>query len=103
MALGLLGQKLKAKTHVQADGERTHPRFPEIPPELRVDIERESRRMAGYWHGKQIADSFLELIRPADAAVEQSIQDYLHEEDDPRLNEIFARLHEIYLAHPYGG
>ena len=41
--------------------------------------------MAGYWHGRRIADSFLELIRPADEHVEESIRDYLKEEDDPRL------------------
>ncbi len=76
-----------------------HLRYPEIPLGLRIEVERESRRMAGYWHGRQIADSFLELIRPADSHVEESIQDYLKEEDDPRLSEIFARLHDIYLGY----
>ncbi len=78
------------------------PRHPEIPLDLRIDIERESRRMAGYWHGRRIADSFLDLIQPADSQVEQNIQDYLRQQDDPRLTEIFARLQEIYLAHPKG-
>jgi Ni,Fe-hydrogenase III small subunit len=99
MALGILGQKLKATHHVQGAETHVHLRYPEIPVDLRVELERESRRMAGYWHGRQIADSFLELIRPADSHVEESIQDYLKEEDDPRLSEIFAQLHEIYAAH----
>ncbi len=102
MALGILSQKLKATHHIQGDDERVHPRYPEIPLDLRVDVEREARRMAGYWHGSRIADAFLELIRPADALVEQNIHDYLNQKDDPRLTEIFGRLQEIYRAHPKG-
>jgi Ni,Fe-hydrogenase III small subunit len=103
MALGILGQKLKATHHVQEVDGHVHLRYPEVPLDLRVEVEREARRMAGYWHGRQIADSFLELIRPADAHVEESIQDYLKEEDDPRLSEIFARLNDIYLSHTKAG
>ncbi len=99
MALGILSQKLKATHHVQSEDEHVYPRFPDIPLELRIEVEREARRMAGYWHGRQIADSFLELIRPADAGVEQGIQDYLQRKDDPRLTEIFAHLQEIHAAH----
>ena len=102
MALGILGQKLKATHHVQADGEHVDPRYPEIPLDLRIDVEREARRMAGYWHGRRIADAFLDLTRPGDSPVEQRFRDYLEQQDDPRLTEIFARLQEIYLAHPGG-
>jgi hydrogenase-4 component I len=58
--------------------------------------------MAGYWHGKKIANAFLDLIQPADPQVEQHIQEHLRQQDDPRLTEIFARLQEIYRAHPKG-
>jgi hypothetical protein len=58
--------------------------------------------MAGYWHGKRIADSFMDLIQPADSQVEQNIQDYLKQQEDPRLSEIFSRLQEIYLVHARG-
>ena len=102
MALGLLGQKLKASHHIQSETEHVRPRHPEIPLDLRIDIERMSRRMAGYWHGKRIAESFLDLIQPADSETEASIQAYLTQQDDPRLTEIFGRLHEIYEAHPQG-
>jgi hypothetical protein len=102
MALGLLGQKLKASHHIQSDTEHVRPRHPEIPLDLRIDIERMSRRMAGYWHGKRIAESFLDLIQRADSGTEGSIQTYLNQQDDPRLTEIFGRLHEIYEAHPQG-
>ncbi len=102
MALGILGQKLKATHHVQGEGEVVHPRYPSIPLDLRVDVEREARRMAGYWHGRRIADSFLDLIEPADASVEGHIQQYLKQQDDPRLTEIFGRLQELYGAHSKG-
>ena len=102
MALGILGQKLKASHHVQSDDEHIQPRHPEVPLDLRIDIERESRRMAGYWHGRKIADSFLDLIAAPDFQVDQNIQNYLTHQNDPRLTEIFARLQEIYLAHPKG-
>jgi len=102
MALGLLGQKMKAVHHVQQDGEHSHIRYPEIPSRLRVEIERESRRMAGYLHGKRIADSFLDLLVAYQAdgpgKVEQEIQAYLSQQDDPRLTEIFTSLQQIYQA-----
>jgi hypothetical protein len=58
--------------------------------------------MAGYWHGKRIAESFLDLIQPVDSEIDARIQAYLKQQDDPRLTEIFLRLHEIYEAHPQG-
>lgn len=102
MALGLLGQKMKAVHHVQQDDEHAQIRYPELPSRLRVEIERESRRMAGYLHGKKIANSFLDLLvaHQADGAgkVEQEIQAYLSQQDDPRLTEIFTSLQQIYQA-----
>ena len=102
MALGLLGQKMKAVHHVQQDDEHSQIRYPELPSRLRVEIERESRRMAGYLHGKKIANSFLDLLvaHQADGAgkVEQEIQAYLSQQDDPRLTEIFTSLQQIYQA-----
>ena len=58
MALGILEQKLMATHTTQAEDEQVVPRHPEIALDLRVDIEREARRMAGYWHGKRIAEAF---------------------------------------------
>lgn len=102
MALGLLGQKMKAQHHVQEDGERAQIRYPELPSGLRIDIEREARRMAGYLHGKKIANSFLDILvahqKDGPGKVDQEIQAYLGQQDDPRLTEIITRLHEIYQA-----
>ena len=73
-----------------------------LPLELRVDIEREARRMAGYWHGKQIAEIFLQMIVPGEAVkTNQNIRNYLDSQDDPRLEEIVGRLGSIF-ADRYG-
>jgi Ni,Fe-hydrogenase III small subunit len=102
MALGILGQKLKASHHVEGEDEHVQLRHPEIPLDLRIDVEREARRMAGYWHGKKIADSFLDLIKPGGSRIKQNIQNHLKQKDDLRLTEIFGRLQEIYTAHAKG-
>ena len=99
MALGLLGQKLKATHHVQAEGEHAWPRHPEVPLALRVEIEREARRMAGYWHGQRIAETFLGLLNGDRQHAEQTIQAYLEQQADPRLTEIVTRLESLVQAH----
>ena len=58
--------------------------------------------MAGYWYGRQIANSFLELVQTEAGLVEEDIRQYLTGRDDPRLTEIFSRLQEIYAAHLIG-
>ncbi len=99
MALGLLGQKLKAAYHVQGEDEHAQPPHPEIPLDLRIDIEREARRMAGYWHGKRIAETYLELLKSLDTEqVCHNVQLFLTQQDDPRQAEIVNRLHEIAKA-----
>jgi hypothetical protein len=102
MALGLLTQKLKTSHHVQAEAERVQPRHPDVPLTLRIQVERESRRMAGYWHGRKLADTFLELTKAAGPGAGERINEYLQTRDDPRLAEIFGRLQDIYLAHQKG-
>jgi Ni,Fe-hydrogenase III small subunit len=93
MALGLLGQKLKASHHIQGENEHALPRHPDIPLDLRIGIEREARRLAGYWHGRRIADDYLELIKSGNPEkIQREIQIYLEQKDDPRLTEIIDRL-----------
>src|SRR5512142_413358 len=101
MALGILGQKLKATHHGPHD-EQVQPRHLDIPLGLRIEVEREARRMAGYWHGRQIAESFLDLIEPGVSDEPKTIEEYLEQQDDPRLTEIFGRLQELYLSRPKG-
>lgn len=103
VALGLLQQKMKVAQHVEQDGERSELIHPEIPLELRVGIERHARRMAGYWHGKRIAETFMDLIaaplRDGDPKMaSHAVREYLHTQDDPRLTEIMGQLEEIFLG-----
>ena len=99
MALGILGQKMKATHHIQGEQERALPPHPQVPHELRVDIERESRRMAGYLYGKQIAEKFLELFESEPKQLKRTVQSYLEQQDDPRLGEIMTRLLDVYQTH----
>jgi Ni,Fe-hydrogenase III small subunit len=100
MALGILNQKLKAVHHIQGENEISLPRHPEVSLDMRINIEREARRMAGYWHGKRIADTFIDIIKngsPAEISVK--IETFLDQQDDPRLAEIFHLLYRHYLQH----
>jgi len=99
VALGLLDQKLKGTHRVEGEDERVAPIFPGIPLDVRVQIEREARRMAGYLHGRQIAEKYLELLDlKTPQELNARIQQYLAQESDPRLSEIFSRLHAISSA-----
>jgi Ni,Fe-hydrogenase III small subunit len=96
VALGLLGQKLKAEAHLEADGEVTSISHPDIPYRLRVALEREARRMAGYRQGRDIVEQFLSLLdSPGNSPVPERIERFLALEDDPRRVEIFGQLQAI--------
>jgi Ni,Fe-hydrogenase III small subunit len=102
MALGMLGQKLKASHHIQGENEHTLPRYPQIPLAMRVEIERESRRMAGYVYGKQISDTFLDLMENDFEHFRSNVQAYLDKKDDPRLTEIVTRLLRLFETYDKG-
>lgn len=100
VALGLLDQKLKAKTHVQGEDEQAGIAHPSVPYNLRIHVEREARRMAGYRQGRDIADRFLGMIAiPGSTPLAQRIATFVAAEPDPRLAEIFMQLGET-LAQP---
>jgi Ni,Fe-hydrogenase III small subunit len=100
VALGLLQQKMKAVHHVQGEAERSQLISAQVPLPLRISIERSARRMAGYWHGKRIAEVFLSMVQDGDvAALSQSLRDHLREHDDPRLAEIMNLLKEEYVSY----
>lgn len=104
VALGLLGQKLKASTHIEAEGEAAPISHPDIPYNLRVLLEREARRMAGYRQGGDIAEQFLSLLdTPANSPVTERISRFLQQESDPRKAEIFVRLQSIFTEAVAGG
>ncbi|WP_404273730.1 NADH-quinone oxidoreductase subunit B family protein [Yersinia intermedia] len=104
VALGLLEQKLKGEEHQETADERVALIHPDAPLNLRVLLEREARRMAGYRQGREITDSFLSLLvnQPL-PEFEQRCQHYLRQQDDPRLSEIFASLQHIAQIQLAGG
>ncbi|GKX53337.1 NADH-quinone oxidoreductase subunit B family protein [Budvicia aquatica] len=96
MALGLLDQKLKLNNHTESESEQAMLRFPSLPPDLRVALEREARRMAGYRQGGNIANEFMQLLAQDSAQpVNDRIYQYIKQHDDPRLSEIVTHLQEI--------
>ncbi|MDP5240894.1 NADH-quinone oxidoreductase subunit B family protein [Uliginosibacterium sp. 31-16] len=97
VALGLLGQKLKGTHHEEAAGEQAALAHPGVPLDLRVLLEREARRMAGYRHGGLIVDEFMGLIEAAGTPqdFEAQVSRLLTERDDPRLAEIYGNLQGI--------
>ncbi|HXP97514.1 MAG TPA: NADH-quinone oxidoreductase subunit B family protein [Telmatospirillum sp.] len=97
MALGLLGQKLKAETHIEADGEAAPLQHPDMPYNLRVLLERQARQMAGYRQGKDIVEEFLSLLESRDPVqVESRIARFIAAETDPRRAEIFSGLCQTF-------
>ncbi len=103
VALGLLEQKLKATSHEVQPGERVELRHTGIPNEIRVMIEREARRMAGYRQGRVIADEFMALLEGATQQdVDLRIQSYLDQHDNPRLAEIVNNLANACLNRAAG-
>lgn len=95
MALGLLGQKLHASQHMEGATEQVPLRHPDIPSALRISIEREARRMAGYWQGKHIAESFLQILEDKSRPRAEAVQAWVAERADPRLTEIVTRLEAL--------
>ncbi|WP_447875076.1 NADH-quinone oxidoreductase subunit B family protein [Serratia fonticola] len=93
VALGLLEQKLKGENHLEQVDEKAALLLPGIPLHTRVLIEREARRLAGYYQGRIISDRFLSLLAGAsmDAATLR-LEEWLQQESDPRLREIVACL-----------
>ncbi|MDG2914553.1 NADH-quinone oxidoreductase subunit B family protein [Bisgaard Taxon 10/6] len=102
MALGLLEQKLKGKQEIADPHAEAKVRFPTIPYDLRVTLEREARRLAGYRQGGDIADKFMAMMSEQDPEpFGVRIGKFLEREVDPRLSEIISRLHAISL--PFSG
>ncbi|MBB5046234.1 hypothetical protein HNR60_000976 [Rhodopseudomonas rhenobacensis] len=100
VALGLLDQKLKAKTHIEGEGEQAGIAHPAVPYNVRIHIEREARRMAGYRQGRDIADRFLGMLQiPGDLPLQQRVETFAAAETDPRLAEIYLQIGET-LQHP---
>ncbi len=91
MALGLLEQKIHARSAGELDAQPAQILHPEMVQPLRVCIDRAARRLAGYRYGRQIADSYMSHLTAGGDAVQR----WLAAESDPRLNEIVANLESL--------
>jgi len=88
VALGLLDQKLHAKTH-QPEVQKASLKHTGIPLDIKVMIERQARLLAGYVQGQRIADEVMDVLATCSADnVDSKIAAYLTKKDDPRLTEI---------------
>ena len=91
MALGLLEQKIHARLPGEQDERPTELLHPDMVQPLRVRIDREARRLAGYRYGRQIADDYMRLLAQGDSQVVR----WLEAEKDPRLTEIVTHLNQV--------
>ena len=91
MALGLLEQKIHARVPGEQDERPTELLHPDMVQPLRVRIDREARRLAGYRYGRQIADDYMRLLAQGDSQVVR----WLEAEKDPRLTEIVTHLNQV--------
>ncbi len=88
MALGLLEQKIHARLPGELDEQPTELLHADMVQPLRVRIDREARRLAGYRYGRQIADDYMRLLGRG----RQPVLRWLEAEKDPRLTEIVTHL-----------
>lgn len=96
MALGLLDQKLKGKQEKADNQAQVQLRYPQIPQDLRIELEREARRLAGYRQGGDIVSTFMDMMVKSDPIpFAVRLGEYLNQQQDPRLAEIMHRLHRI--------
>ena len=66
--------------------------------DLRISLEREARRLAGYRQGGNIANQFMAMMAENDKVpFGVRLGEYLEREADPRLSEIVNRLHAISM------
>ncbi len=91
MALGLLEQKIHARLPGELDEQPTELLHADMVQPLRVRIDREARRLAGYCYGRQIADDYMRLLGQGDSQVLR----WLEAEKDPRLTEIVTHLNQV--------
>ncbi len=91
VALGLLEQKIHARGPGEQDEQPADILHPDMVQPLRVKVDREARRLAGYRYGRQIADDFLTQLGQG----EEQVARWLEAENDPRLNEIVSHLNHV--------
>lgn len=91
VALGLLDQKQRAVHLFEEDGERAAISYEDIPYGIRVQLEREARRLSGYRQGRTLSDEFFGSIVDSDD-IDKSVDELIRVQSDPRRAEVFSEL-----------
>ena len=102
VALGLLDQKLHAKTEVEAKGEEAPILHPGVPYKLRCALEREAREMAGYRYGRDLVNEYMDVLEGAKTDVMGHVDSFIKSCDDPRRVEIFNALRDVTVKNTVG-
>lgn len=96
VALGLLEQKLKGKSYDQTGDKQAPLLFPNAPLDTRVLIEREARRLSGYYQGRLISDKIIGLLENSDPnEFALKVGTWLEQENDPRLTEVVHQIQKV--------
>lgn len=103
IALGLLGQKLHETNIVEGADEHAPLLYENVPYRLRVEIEREARRMAGYRYSEKLVDRFMGALTAEGVDVFSSVDALIANEPDPRKVEIFSELKDVLVSKAAGG
>ncbi|OCG26022.1 hydrogenase [Gilliamella sp. wkB108] len=99
VALGLLEQKLKGQSYDQTSNEQVKVLHPNIPVETRVVVEREARKLVGYYQGKLISDKIMSLLENnSPTEFEANLKQWLDAEGDPRLTEVVNHLQTVFFS-----
>ena len=103
MALGMLDQKQHAVNETEAEGERASLKFERIPSRLRVELEREARRLSGYRQGGDMCDAFLAALDNSETDAMKEVASLLAAQKDPRKVEVLTELKNLLESRIVGG
>lgn len=95
VALGLLGQKLHETHLLEGEGEQVPLLHSDVPYKLKVELEREARKLAGYRYGRDLVNDFMDALDSKSGDVRDNIDGLISNEVDPRKVEIYADLKDI--------
>ena len=99
LALGHLGQKLKAQHTVEEPGEKLELLQQPVPYKVQVAIERHARLMAGYRYGSSLTEEFFAALKAGGDNAMGGLDARIATENDPRRVEIFESLRQVLLSY----
>ncbi|MEQ3364202.1 NADH-quinone oxidoreductase subunit B family protein [Raoultibacter massiliensis] len=102
MALGMLDQKQHAVHEVEAEGEYVPLKYEDIPHGLRVQLEREARRLSGYRQGGDMCDLFLEVLQNGEVDALREVDLLIAAQKDSRKKEVLTSLKDLLVSRTVG-